>query len=149
MKLNNSVWERTYLSCSSCHGQVTTIFAQMNLLNAKSRVITIWVKAAHLKWMQYTVERSYVKNKLKNRLYYMITQKSQRKSFDCNLAERWPLALSALVHVVIGVSISVEHGSRAQFVYGVETDPRGIPKTHCSIFMPTHGKKEDSRLQYA
>lgn len=96
--------------------------------------------------MQYTVERSYVKNKLKNRLYYMITQKSQRKSFDCNLAERWPLALSALVHIVIGVSISVEHGSRAQFVYGVETDPRGIPKTHCSIFMPTHGKKRGLQI---
>lgn len=62
----------------------------------------------------------------------------KRMLSDFNLAEWWPLALCALVHIVIRVSISVKNSRCAQFVCGVKTDPRGIPETHCSILMPTH-----------
>lgn len=47
----------------------------------------------------------------------------KRQLIDRDLAKRWPLALSALVHVVIGVSIRVENCSCAQLVYWVKADP--------------------------
>lgn len=98
----------TYLSCSSCHSQVTTVFTKMNLLNSKPWVITVGVKAAHLKQKQVIKVLSCLNSKKYFRYCSLKCKKKCHKK-QPNLAKRWPLALSALVHVVIGVSIRLEN----------------------------------------
>lgn len=41
--------QRTNLPCSSSHQKFAAVFAQANLLNSKSGVVTVWVKTAHLR----------------------------------------------------------------------------------------------------
>lgn len=37
-----------YLPCRACHSQVATVFTEENLLDAQPRIITVWIKGAHL-----------------------------------------------------------------------------------------------------
>lgn len=61
---------------------------------------------------------------------------------ETNLAERRPLSLTALVHVIVRVGIRMKDTSRAKLVHGEKTDPRGIPEAHCAIFMPSRKKRQ-------
>ena len=118
-----TVMVSSHLSSCASHSQIAAVFTEVDLLNAQPRVVAVGVETADLDNNRYN------SNLVMTSSGFIFSDVTNTKALFCRLYHRhtylpeWrPLSLGALVHVVVGVGVCVEHSSCAQLIHGMQTD---------------------------
>ena len=162
----------SHLSGGAGDGQVSTVLAEVDLLDAQAGVVAVGVETAHLQrdssrsevatltpswsrkegrkergrektWREGGRERGCVCGDDVLYVWAPVERHTPQTLLThthahTHLPEGGPLSLGALVHVVVGVGVGVEHPCCAQLVHGVQTHARRVPETNRPVLVSAH-----------